>query len=396
MKYITEKIFIGFFIVFLISIPALSFLVQEEDFSLFEFRNLAEVPEYKPEKLFNTEYYNEWESYFNDHVFARTKLLSFHTKLNMKLRKPVINDTVITEDGLLPFNGFPITSHKELTQALEPIEENIVRLRDACNKYNAKFFVVGIPEQSSMLFDSYPELLKLPERKRLAQRYFFPMLEKNNIDYINMYDHFSKLDYKQYYSKVDHHYNYFGAYETYTKIVDKISEISEFKIIPLSKEEIDFVKIDLPFHGSRSRKLFGAYSNSENLYIGYPKEKISFTRTDEGVEQPAEVFKLPTEDYATYPVYMGGDVGETIIRTGRDEYPNVLLIGDSFTNPIETLLYYHCNQFHTLDFRYYKYCSAEQYLHDARPDIVIYLRDDGSMYMSDGNGEMNFHMDDEK
>ena len=77
MKYITEKIFIGFFIVFLISIPALSFLVQEEDFSLFEFRNLAEVPEYKPEKLFDTEYYNEWESYFNDHVFARTKLLSF-------------------------------------------------------------------------------------------------------------------------------------------------------------------------------------------------------------------------------------------------------------------------------------------------------------------------------
>ena len=347
--------------------------------------------------MLDAEYYNEWESYFNDHIFARTKVLALHTKLNIKLGKPVINDTVITDDGLLPFNGFPVTSHKELIKKLEPIEENIVRLRDACDKYNAKFFVVGVPEQSSILFDSYPENLKLPERKRLAQRYFFPMLEEHNIDYINMYDYFSKMDYKQLYSKVDHHYNYFGAYETYTKIVNKISEISDYKITPLAKENIDFVKIDLPFHGSRSRKLFGTYSNSENLYIGYPKEKIAFTRTDNGIEQPAEMFKIPTEDYSTYPVYMGGDIGETIIRTHRYEgYPNVLLIGDSFTNPVETLLYYHCNEFRSLDFRHYKYCSVEQYLHDVRPDIVIYLRDDGSFYQKDGNGEMNFYMDDEK
>lgn len=40
---------------------------------------------------------------------------------------------------------------------------------------------------------------------------------------------------------------------------------------------------------------------------------------------------------------MGGDIGESVITTNRPKLPNILIYGDSFTNPLETLLWTQAN-----------------------------------------------------
>ena len=41
-----------------------------------------------------------------------------------------------------------------------------------------------------------------------------------------------------------------------------------------------------------------------------------------------------------YSVYMGGDMAETVVCTNRPELPSILIVGDSFTNPVEALCVY--------------------------------------------------------
>ena len=89
--------------------------------------------------------------------------------------------------------------------------------------------------------------------------------------------------------------------------------------------------IERPFLGSRSRKLLGEYPTNDKLYrftLGTP---VPFTREDNG--KPVASTVVNENFNNVYDYYMGGDIGETIIKTNRPGLPRVLVIGDSFTNP---------------------------------------------------------------
>ena len=394
MKYIAKKIFICVFALFLIVIPLLSFIFPEKEFSLFEFRFISATPEYSAERLLDTKYYNEWEKYFSDRIFGRTKWLSLYTKLNIYcFKKPVVNDIVINNGTLLPAIDFSEPDFKFIDEKIDIFMKNIKKLNNLSDDIGAKLYFVGVPEQSSMLAENYPDYMKTSNSKEYIEEKLFSSLLKENIETINMYDIFKNMNYTDLYSKTDHHYNYFGAFETYREIVKRISSTSDFDITTLDYDDMNFEMINLPFYGSRSRKLFGEFSDTESIFIGYPKNEINFTRLDEGKDEISGVFDLPRENYSTYNVYMGGDKSETIIKTNRESKPDLLLIGDSFTNPLETLLYYHCDEFRSLDFRYYIDSSLTDYLKEYKPDIIIFLRDDSNYLNTDGNGNMNFYMD---
>lgn len=83
---------------------------------------------------------------------------------------------------------------------------------------------------------------------------------------------------------------------------------------------------------------------------------------------------------------MGGDIGETVIRTGRDDLPSILVFGDSFTNPLEGLLYASCDEFRSLDFRHYDAMTLYEYIDLYQPDIVIAVRDNMSYNQFEDNG----------
>ena len=90
----------------------------------------------------------------------------------------------------------------------------------------------------------------------------------------------------------------------------------------------------------------------------------------------------------TYNLYMGGDHGETIIRTDRPELPSALVFGDSFTNALETVLYASFNETRSLDLRHYTERSLREYIEDYRPDVVICVRNNTFFYVNDGNTRM--------
>ena len=83
---------------------------------------------------------------------------------------------------------------------------------------------------------------------------------------------------------------------------------------------------------------------------------------------------------------MGGDIGESVITTNRPKLPNILIYGDSFTNPLETLLWTQANELQSIDFRYYTQCTLKDYIAEHKPDIVICVRDETTFLSEAGNG----------
>lgn len=136
--------------------------------------------------------------------------------------------------------------------------------------------------------------------------------------------------------------------------------------------------------GSKSREVYDLWPHEERLSIGEVTENIPFRRWDNGAETAASLYTLPEseEEAVFYTAYMGGDIAETVIRTDRSELPNALIVGESFTNPVETLLWASFNETRSLDLRHYSEKSLEAYIEEYRPDVVICLRDD-TVFLTD-------------
>jgi hypothetical protein len=159
----------------------------------------------------------------------------------------------------------------------------------------------------------------------------------------------------------------------------------------LTENDLRFTVLPNPFMGSGNRKLFGLWKNNENLIIGEQLQPVSFLRWDEGAVSEPVLYTLPQNDTeaVSFNVYMGGDHAETVLDTGRPELPDLLIFGDSFTNPLETLLYTGFNVTRCLDLRTYTEMGILAYIEAYKPDVVICVRDDSSYLSSEGNGAIS-------
>ena len=84
---------------------------------------------------------------------------------------------------------------------------------------------------------------------------------------------------------------------------------------------------------------------------------------------------------------MGQDYAETIIRTYRDELPNALIFGESFTNAMETLLYTAFNETRSLDMRHYSENAPA--IRRGIPADVLYVSGRHSVLTKTGNGAVD-------
>ena len=85
------------------------------------------------------------------------------------------------------------------------------------------------------------------------------------------------------------------------------------------------------------------------------------------------------EEMVLYTAFMGGDIAETVIDTGRDELPSLLLIGESFTNAMETLIYASFDETRSIDPRYYE-GNIGDYIARYQPEVVVILRDNTAYF----------------
>lgn len=393
MKRFAQVAFLACFLAVILAVPAGTLLFSKNNTSAYyENRALAEWPEITAEGILDGSLAQSLETWYSDHAPGRATLLKIDTFLSMDvLHRPVVNDIVTTQDVLLPFLDYSEYTPAAYEATVGSMSEPFSKLNQYIEETGGSFYFVGFPEQRIYFEDEFPDYLNNHENEaEAADTIFREALEDEGIAFLDMGEVYDDLGHPaDFYSTVDHHYNYYGAYAAYRSILDTLAA-DGWELPVLTEEDFTFRELPNPYIGSRNRKLYNLWPNQDRAVIAELKDPIAYTRYDNGELSDKPLYVLPAADDlpTTYNLYMGGDFGETILETNRPELPDVLVFGDSFTNALETLLYTSFDEMRSLDLRHYTDKTLRDYITDYQPDIVICVMNDTFYYTPTGNGDV--------
>lgn len=380
------------FVLFLAAALVLTLRKPQGGWSYYENRSLAKMEELSLQTLWDGTFADSVEPALQDHAAGRNVLLKLSAWMDMDLfHRPVVNEIIPTEDKLLGYLAYGTTDPQYVHDQAQQVGDVQAQLRDVVEEYGGAYYYVALPGQIHYFMDDYPSYLNNgQELYALARTEFTAALEERGVSLIDAGIAMDEAGHPEgFYSQVDHHYTLDGALFTYRTVMDRINQDLGWDLTVLQDQDLTYTTLNNPYLGSRARKIFGLWEGAEKLSVADPVQPIPYTRTDNGQEVPATVYALPetdTEDIA-YTAYMGGDVGETVIDTGRDDLPSILIYGDSFTNAMECFLYYGFDEMRSIDLRHYKEMTLADYIARYQPDVVIAVRDYGELLSTDYNGQ---------
>ena len=393
MKRAPQIFFTACFCLFLLGVCALTALLPKEGSSFYENRALAPFPEATAEHIRSGDFFTELETYLTDHVPLRSYFLKLAALLRLDvLGQRVVSDVVDGEDVLLGFHGYSrwdtgylLPSAREAARAIRPWQEAAA----ACG---APLYYLGVPEQYSYFQDCYPDYME-------DRAWLYPPTEEAmeeamgeaGISFLSLYGAYRAAGCPaDYYFATDHHYTVHGALAAAKVLLEGVNEGEGWDLYVPAEEDLVFTELPNPFLGSRNRKLFALRYLGDHLTVAEYAEAIPFTRTDNGRVAEPSLLSLPeTEDEAvTYLAFMGGDIGQTVLDTNREDLPTAILIGESYTNALETLLYAAFDELHAIDPRSFQGASGGAdiigdiagYIRAVEPDVVIVMRDNSAYF----------------
>ncbi len=381
------------FVIFLAGILTVTLLRESPNWSYYENRLLAKTADFNTQTLSDGSFQKSVEPALQDRAAGRNTLLKLSTLADMNIfRRPVVNQVIHSGNMLLGWNPYEMYQPDIIKTQAHNMACQLGQFRDIVEEYGGKFYYVSVPGQYTYFEEDYPKFLNnRKEYTNTELEEFVNACEEYEINLIEMGQILDNIgNPRELYSTTDYHYTFDGAYVTYKAIMERINEDFGNKLTVLEGENLIVKTLPNPYIGSRLRKVFGLIESDEKLKIGLPKNPIEFTRTDNGNENSATVYALPMTDTepVLYSMYMGGDIGETVIDTGRDNLPSVLIYGDSFTNPIECLMYYSFDEMRTVDLRHYKEMPLSEYVKKYKPDIVVGIRDYEALLSGTFNGNL--------
>lgn len=391
MQKFLNRAFLACMLAALLAVPAgVALWSHGETTAYYENRSLAERPALTWAGLWDGGFGADFESWYSDHMPGRATLLKADTRARMDiLKRPVVNDTVVTEDMLLPYMDYDEQSPESYALRAADIAADLQKLNAHIGAWGGSFYYVGFPEQRVYFGDQYPDYLNSHAAEYgTADAAFAAALAERGVRFLDMGAVYDSAGHPaEYYSTVDHHYSYYGAYAAYRAILDTLAA-DGWDLPVLRADDIDLVELPNPYIGSRNRKLYNLWPNDEKAVIGVQRDPVAFTRWDNGELSERNLFVTPAADDlpTTYNLYMGGDFAETVLETDRPELPDVLIFGDSFTNALETLLYASFDETRILDLRHYAEKSLKDYITEYRPDLVLCIQNDTFYYTATGNG----------
>lgn len=390
-KKIANIVLVFAFAGFLAAAMVITLGKPQGGWSYYENRTLAQMEELTPQTLWDGTFANSVEPTLQDHAAGRNTLLKLSAWMDMELfHRPVVNQVIPAEGMLLSWNAYETPDPELIQQQADAMAGQLGALRDMVESYGGKFYYVAVPGQYTYFEETHPDFLNnRATYTDLEIPAFQQAMEEQGVTLIEMGEILAQQgNPPEYYSTVDYHYTFGGAYATYLAILERINQDFDHSLTVLDEDSLVRETLPNPYLGSRARKVFGLWETDEKLEIGLPSQPIPFTRTDNGQEVPATVYTLPGNDTdgVAYAAYMGGDIAETVIDTGRDELPSLLIYGDSFTNPVEGLMYYSFDEMRTIDLRHYKDMTLADYIALYQPDVVVSIRDYESLLSTDYNG----------
>ena len=181
--------------------------------------------------------------------------------------------------------------------------------------------------------------------------------------------------YKKYFYKTDLHWNYIGSYQGFLDIADLLG------IKNPAKPTGTFTQNE-QFFGSYARNL-QKYDSPDDFII-YTFDIPEHDTVINGVKKKYNHFEeFINHDYEYsrfdfYAYFYGQNYGEIIFDFHQPEKENLLIVADSFSNPLNELIAQYFNKTYIIDLRYYKNevkkdFALSEYLRDNKIDKTLLI-----------------------
>ena len=354
--------------------------------SEIENRTLQTFPAITKSTLASGKFFNNFEEYFTDQFFGRDQFVQTYTYSEVLQEKIQVNDVIVGEDGWL----FTPPAAELRT---EKINRTVQVLRQFMEKKpeGTDVFMSLVPHKSNILDHLIPPYFDHNYGYDNTQ-YFIdhrpPSIGIIDIQKQFLQD-FTQEELNSFYFKTDHHWNIKGAYEAYKRTIESFNGAVEgFNEVPLAESQLSVQCLQgKEYKGSLNQQMHLLFpSSGENL--------CSYLPSADGVSMRA--MDNAGNVRTSLPEIFGTGLGQPAIRYTNlftSDYPiiefenskaandlHVVVLKDSYANPIQPLLAQHFKKTTFLDLRYYKEQSVLALLEEQETDVLLMFYNNSNLF----------------
>lgn len=352
-----------FFIVALGALTVFDILSPAKERSETENRELAQLPAFSLEKVFDGSFTKEYESYVVDQFTWRDGWIRIKSASERALGKTMTNGVYFADDG------YYIEHKSKADIDIEQLEKNIGYLKSFYDKVSGRLdgetLVAIAPTASVVLSDKLPRFNDEYEWNDVLDRLESELGE----GFVDLRDVLDEHKDEYIYYKTDHHWTSDGAYYAYTELM------KHFGIEPLGLDELNRVTLDEDFLGTVIAKL--NIETTPDIMVKYePKASqsisVSYNLGAKITDTLYDESKLETRD--KYAYFLGGNDALVEIETGADTGRTLMLAKDSYANCMIPLLAAHFDKLYVVDLRYFN-TGVASYIEsqgDVTDALVLY------------------------
>lgn len=364
------QIIFSIVVILIITILGIITLTNNEVLSLKEGRKLTTFPKISLESLKDETFYATLTSAYADQLAFREDLIKWYYLANLQR---YTGDVVKGKDNQLFLSPLIIPDKEGYIEELKhTISNDMNNVAKEITENNAKFIFISIPRKD-VVMEKY---LPASYIKGTEDYLEYVDIIKDNLNedviFIDAYELFKEKQDEVYdvYYKTDHHLNIRGGYYIFEKIIDIVNKDGYNISCGILEDEYDIQKEVI--NGSYNRKIGQSVSSeAEELILMSKSNTLKYTRLDIGKETTRKIFGQGNT-YAD--AYMGGDYAETIVDTNNDRSPNILYVGSSYTNVLESLSCYKFNKMVSIDYRDNNTGkSIADYVKEHDIDFVVFI-----------------------
>lgn len=337
------------------------------------------------EQIFTGEYAKHLEEYFVDQFPLRDDWLRNYIVFQGVTGKVYLNDKYyLAGDGWIAAKPVIEIDEKVMNDFVDELESISEGLEEA-----------GIP----FTFYSFPAkatyILKAPEYMpsdlgQLRNEKVHELLRERGVDEVRLMDYIdSNLPVEEMYFKTDHHWTMRGAYAAYEALIRTLSERLDEPISPMPYHAESTYCLKNEFLGSWNKILAMTIENDDKVCYNEP---IDFSETLTVYERTAmreyeadlnRLYGVAKGFEESRPVnyseaYSRDHIELNIFNEQPDTDKHVVVIKDSYFNPIQFHVASHFKQLTIIDLRYFDQPLIE-FLKELRPDHVILAYNDRNM-----------------
>ena len=340
-----NAVFLGIFLLIIFGGGIKPFILPKQN-NYLENRSAEQIPKFSFKEFFNKEFQDKYELALSDQVplALRMKYLEKDFSLKLKLlyyqsKKDFYTnlgyDVFLVKDYLVS-KPYDLEAKKDYLDRKANNINNIVK-----NVDNVEYYLYYIEKDEDINFETGVK----PKAYEYLKSKLNSKIKTDSFNISNI------KEYRNYFYKTDHHWNYKGSYEGYKEVISLLGFDNYLK--PIQEKCVTAL-----FHGSKNVVL--GSNNYEEKFCFYlynlPKYDV-YNNIDQKSSFVNDSIKEPA-----YWKYYGMDKGIITYDFHDINKENILIIGDSFDNAINELIASHFNKTYNVDLRHYKDEEMHEFL----------------------------------